>query len=60
MTLTVNWYARKPDGTTDYDKLFVEHIEGETAADCMSIYRMEGMEHDISLYSPRQIVNVED
>lgn len=60
MTLTIQWYERKSDLTTDYDKRFVETIEGKSAADCMAIFRMEGQEHDLAKYTDRRIINVED
>ena len=60
MTLTVQWYERNPDFTTNYDREHHRNIHGETASECMSIFRQLGQDLDLVKFTPRQIVNVAD
>ena len=61
MTITVRWYANKL-GTfePDYDKQTVKHITGKTASECMEAVNFIRLHHDLVLFTPTEIINVED
>lgn len=60
MTITVQWYERKPDFKPDYDKVHVAHVHGDKAADCMEQINIYRQNHDLYRFTPLEIVHVED
>ena len=61
MTITVQWYAHK-QGTfePDYDKRTVKNIIGKNAKECMEAIQFIRDNHDLVLFTPTEIINVED
>lgn len=61
MTITIHWCAHKPDTMeNDWSKRTVKSITGKTATECMEVIRFIKYHHDGWLYSPVEIINVED
>lgn len=60
MTITVQWYERKPDFSADYTKEHHGSIKGSSAAECMLQFSEFKLNHDLSRYTIPAIVWVYD
>jgi hypothetical protein len=52
------WYGRKEDFSPDYSDEHHGNIHGETPGECMSKLNAFRENHDLSKYTPIQIVEV--
>ena len=60
MTVTLLYFERFPDFTTDYEKRHYKKITGATAVYCMKQIDYFRLDHDVCKYTHAEIWDIED